>query len=70
MMLHCASGMLIAVLFAGQHTSSITSAWTGLYMIDNADKGLKPALEEQKAIIKKYGDNLDMEVTAAAQPPY
>ena len=25
--------MLIATLFAGQHTSSITSSWTGLTMI-------------------------------------
>lgn len=56
------AGMLIAVLFAGQHTSSITSTWTGLYMIDNPDVGLKPALEEQKAILKEYGDTLDMEV--------
>ncbi len=30
------SGMLIASLFAGQHTSSITSAWTGYFML--ADK--------------------------------
>lgn len=30
------SGMLIASLFAGQHTSSITSAWTGFFML--ADK--------------------------------
>lgn len=29
------AGLLIAVLFAGQHTSSITSAWTGYYMIHN-----------------------------------
>ena len=27
------TGMLIAVLFAGQHTSSITSTWTGLSML-------------------------------------
>lgn len=25
-------GLLIASLFAGQHTSSITTSWTGLYM--------------------------------------
>ena len=29
------TGMLIAGLFAGQHTSSITSAWTGLTMVAN-----------------------------------
>lgn len=56
------TGMLIAVLFAGQHTSSITSAWTGLYMINNPDNGLNPALEEQKAILKQYGPELEMEV--------
>lgn len=29
------SGLLIATLFAGQHTSSITTTWTGLRMYDN-----------------------------------
>ncbi len=29
------TGLLIAVLFAGQHTSSITTAWTGLFMSAN-----------------------------------
>ena len=28
------TGLLIAVLFAGQHTSSITSSWTGLFMVN------------------------------------
>ncbi len=28
-------GLLIAMLFAGQHTSSITSSWTGLFMLAN-----------------------------------
>ena len=27
------TGLLIATLFAGQHTSSITSTWTGLLMM-------------------------------------
>ena len=27
--------MLIATLFAGQHTSSITSSWTGFFMLTN-----------------------------------
>ena len=30
---HEIAGMLIAVLFAGQHTSSITSSWTGYFML-------------------------------------
>jgi sterol 14-demethylase len=29
------TGLLIAVLFAGQHTSSITSSWTGYFMIND-----------------------------------
>lgn len=32
---HEIAGMLIASLFAGQHTSSITSSWTGYFMISN-----------------------------------
>lgn len=27
------TGLLIAALFAGQHTSSITSTWTGAYLL-------------------------------------
>ena len=27
------TGLLIAILFSGQHTSSVTSTWTGLRMI-------------------------------------
>lgn len=30
-------GMMIALLFAGQHTSSITSAWTGLLLLANRE---------------------------------
>lgn len=29
------TGLLIALLFAGQHTSSITSSWTALYLASN-----------------------------------
>ncbi len=29
------TGFLIATLFAGQHTSSITSSWTGFFMLTN-----------------------------------
>jgi hypothetical protein len=33
------TGLLIAVLFAGQHTSSITSAWTGYEMVSSKVSG-------------------------------
>lgn len=29
------TGLLIALLFAGQHTSSITSSWTALHLAAN-----------------------------------
>jgi sterol 14-demethylase len=28
-------GLLIALLFAGQHTSSITSTWTAMFLLFN-----------------------------------
>jgi sterol 14alpha-demethylase len=36
------TGFLIASLFAGQHTSSITSSWTGYFMINN-EVGAEPS---------------------------
>mmetsp|Transcript_6366 Transcript_6366/g.14126 ORF Transcript_6366/g.14126 Transcript_6366/m.14126 type:complete len:494 (+) Transcript_6366:74-1555(+) len=59
------TGLLIAVLFAGQHTSSITTSWTGLYMNANKEKTLKPAVEEQKRIIKEFGPELTIESLSA-----
>jgi sterol 14-demethylase len=59
------TGMLIAALFAGQHTSSITSAWTGLLMLAHPDLGLEPALEEQKRILQQHGGKLDMEILSS-----
>mmetsp|Transcript_8466 Transcript_8466/g.10749 ORF Transcript_8466/g.10749 Transcript_8466/m.10749 type:complete len:392 (+) Transcript_8466:43-1218(+) len=43
------TGLLIALLFAGQHTSSITSTWTTLFLAQNPQK-LKKVLAEQKQI--------------------
>ncbi|CAK0784520.1 hypothetical protein CVIRNUC_007724 [Coccomyxa viridis] len=54
------TGMLIATLFAGQHTSSITSSWTGLTMIQ--DKAvMRAAEEEQRQVIAKHGQELSLE---------
>ena len=44
------TGMLIAVLFAGQHTSSITSTWTGLYMLAYKSMVMPDALDEQRKV--------------------
>ncbi|KAK9908024.1 hypothetical protein WJX75_001750 [Coccomyxa subellipsoidea] len=54
------TGMLIATLFAGQHTSSITSAWTGLTMI--RDKAAWAAAEEeQRAVVQRRGEELSID---------
>ena len=37
------TGMLIAVLFAGQHTSSITSSWTGYLLMQHPVRGIECA---------------------------
>ena len=44
------TGMLIALLFAGQHTSCITSTWTSLF-IANDQNILDRILEEQKKVL-------------------
>jgi len=51
------AGMLIGILFAGQHTSGISSTWTGLFLL-NHPKFLKEALEEQEEIRKEFGEEI------------
>jgi sterol 14alpha-demethylase len=43
-------GLLIALLFAGQHTSTITSSWTMMFLMHNPEC-LKKALAEQEDIL-------------------
>eukprot|EP01018_Ginkgo_biloba_P027600 Gb_01225 [translate_table: standard] len=57
------TGLLIAALFAGQHTSSITSTWTGAYLLSHKQY-LSTVLEEQKDTIKRHGDKLDHDILA------
>ena len=57
-------GMLIAVLFAGQHTSSITSTWTGLLAMANKDRVFPALLEEQRNMMKKHDGKIDFDVLA------
>lgn len=58
---HEITGLLIAALFAGQHTSSITSTWTGAYLLRHK-QFLGPVLDEQQEVMKRHGDTLDYEV--------
>ncbi|XXG52721.1 hypothetical protein AAC387_Pa03g0970 [Persea americana] len=55
------TGLLIAALFAGQHTSSITSAWTGAYLLRHKEF-LSAVLEEQKSLMKQHGKKVDHDV--------
>lgn len=69
-------GMLIAVLFAGQHTSSITSTWTGLLLLESHQKQkkgilegsgksatfLEKVLDEQRKVIAEHGDELTFDI--------
>nr|GEX09856.1 sterol 14-demethylase [Tanacetum cinerariifolium] len=55
------TGLLIAALFAGQHTSSITSTWTGAYLLCNP-KYMAAALDEQKNIMKDHGNQIDHDI--------
>ncbi|KAL3157764.1 hypothetical protein ABBQ32_012190 [Trebouxia sp. C0010 RCD-2024] len=55
------TGMLIAVLFAGQHTSSVTSTWTLLSMLANKEVGLQPALAEQQRVVQEFGSEITQE---------
>ena len=43
-------GLLIALLFAGQHTSSITSTWTTMFLLHN-QSCLEKVMAEQKQVL-------------------
>ncbi|CAN6485626.1 unnamed protein product [Victoria cruziana] len=55
------TGLLIAALFAGQHTSSITSTWTGAYLLRNKEF-LAAVEDEQKELMKKHGNQIDHDI--------
>ncbi|CAN6372517.1 unnamed protein product [Urochloa humidicola] len=51
------TGLIIAILFAGKHTSSTTSTWTGARLLSHP-QCLEAAIKEQKQIVKKYGEHI------------
>ena len=53
-------GLLIALLFAGQHTSSITSTWTTMFLIHNP-KYLVDVMNEQKEVLVNLKANLEFD---------
>ena len=54
------TGLLIALLFAGQHTSCISSTWTSLF-VANDRKLLKRIIEEQEKVLGP--NNIDKKLT-------
>ncbi|GAA0185909.1 oxygenase [Lithospermum erythrorhizon] len=63
------TGLLIAALFAGQHTSSITSTWTGAYLLCN-QKYMSAVQEEQKELMKKHGTKIDHDILSEMEVLY
>ncbi|EPS63299.1 obtusifoliol-14-demethylase [Genlisea aurea] len=63
------TGLLIAALFAGQHTSSITSTWSGAYLLANP-KHMSAVLEEQKKSAEKHGARIDYDVLSEMEVLY
>jgi|UniRef100_A0A2N9FAW8 sterol 14-demethylase len=63
------TGLLIAALFAGQHTSSITSTWTGAYLLSHK-KYLSAVLEEQKNLMQKHGNKVDHDILSEMDTLY
>ena len=64
-------GLMLAALFAGQHTSNITSTWLGLSVLhrDNQNtnkngKILPKILQEQKEVMAKYNNEINLDSLA------
>jgi sterol 14alpha-demethylase len=55
------AGLLVGLLFAGQHTSGITSTWTLLFLCDNQDF-MDKVLKEQQDLLLEFGGTIDSEV--------
>lgn len=55
------TGMIIGLILAGKQTSSTTSTWTGARLLSHPTF-LAAVIEEQKQIVKKYGDQIDYNI--------
>ncbi len=49
------TGLLLAIMFAGHHTSGVTFAWTGI-LLQQHPEFLTPVLEEQKHVLGDRND--------------
>lgn len=55
------TGLLIAALFAGMHTSTITSSWTGIFLAAHR-ASWDACVAEQRAVVAEHGEALTVEV--------
>ncbi|CAO2178622.1 unnamed protein product [Urochloa humidicola] len=55
------TGLMIMLLFGGNHTSVHTSTWTGARLLSHKNC-LTAAVEEQKKLVRKYGNHIDYNV--------
>lgn len=63
------TGLLIAALFAGQHTSSITSTWSGAYLLCNP-KYMSAVVDEQQKLVEKHGNKVDYDILSEMEVLY
>jgi len=54
-------GLLLAGLFAGQHTSNITSTWMGMLVLKEGKGLLDKLLEEQAEVLGKYDGHMTLD---------
>jgi len=59
------TGLLLALLFAGQHTSGITATWTGFF-INFHKQYLNELLEEQNQIKEQFGETISFDSLKAS----
>lgn len=62
-------GLLIALLFAGQHTSSITSTWTTLLLLHNP-RCLAEVMKEQEAILGAENSKVHLDFESVGNMEY
>ncbi|CAM0151689.1 unnamed protein product [Urochloa decumbens] len=55
------TGLLVALLFAGHHTSSTVTTWTATRLLHHAE-WLHAATEEQRQLLRMQGDGIDYDV--------
>jgi sterol 14-demethylase len=63
-------GLLLATLFAGQHTSSITSVWLVLFILSDKGNLLSRLADEQKLVFTKNNGNFSFDAMSQMELLY